>query len=164
MYQWLIFAHILGIFGFLFAHGTAAAVAFALPRQHEVERVRVLLDLSRSVSIIGVVSLLVLLAAGITAGFMGNWWSQGWIWVSLGLFVLIGATMTPLGSRPLNRIRRLVHAGNPAPSEPISHSPLDPSAEKQLAVLLTATHPWLLTAIGGGGLVLILWLMMFKPF
>ena len=164
MYQWLVFAHILGVFGFLLAHGTAAAVTFALRRQREVERVRVLLDLSRGVTTVANVSLLVLLAAGITAGFMGNWWGQGWIWASLGLFILIGVTMTLLGSRPLNRIRQLVHAGNPSRSETISHASLDTSAEKQLAVLLAATHSWLLTVIGGGGLALILWLMMFKPF
>jgi len=164
MYQWLVFAHILGVFGFLLAHGTAAAVTFALRRQREVERVRVLLDLSRGVTMVANVSLLVLLAAGITAGFMGNWWGQGWIWASLGLFILIGVTMTLLGSRPLNRLRQLVHAGNPSRSETISHSSLDTSAEKQLAVLLAATHSWLLTVIGGGGLSLILWLMMFKPF
>jgi hypothetical protein len=164
MYQWLVFAHILGVFGFLLAHGTAAAVTFALRRQREVERVRALLDLSRGVTMVANVSLLVLLAAGITAGFMGNWWGQGWIWASLGLFILIGVTMTLLGSRPLNRIRQLVHAGNPSRSETISHSSLDTSAEKQLAVLLAATHSWLLTVIGGGGLALILWLMMFKPF
>lgn len=164
MYQWLVFAHILGVFGFLLAHGTAAAVTFALRRQREVERVRALLDLSRGVTMVANVSLLVLLAAGITAGFMGNWWGQGWIWASLGLFILIGVTMTLLGSRPLNRIRQLVQAGNPSRSETISHSSLDTSAEKQLAVLLAATHSWLLTVIGGGGLALILWLMMFKPF
>lgn len=164
MYQWFVFAHILGIFGYLLAHGTAAAVAFALPRQREVERVRVLLDLSRSVAIVASVSLLVLLAAGIAAGFMGNWWGQGWIWASLGLFILIGVTMTLLGSRSLNRLRQLVHASNPSRSETISYTSLDPSAEKQLAVLLTTTHPWLLTVIGGGGFALILWLMMFKPF
>ena len=164
MYQWLVFAHILGVFGFLLAHGTAAAVTFALRRQREVERVRALLDLSRGVTMVANVSLLVLLAAGITAGFLGNWWGQGWIWASLGLFILIGVTMTLLGSRPLNRIRQLVHAGNPSRSETISHSSLDTSAEKQLAVLLAATHSWLLTVIGGGGLALILWLMMFKPF
>jgi amino acid transporter len=164
MYQWLVFAHLLGVFGFLLAHGTTAAVTFALRRQREVERVRVLLDLSRGVTMVANVSLLVLLAAGITAGFMGNWWGQGWIWASLGLFILIGVTMTLLGSRPLNRLRQLVHAGNPSRSETISHSSLDTSAEKQLAVLLAATHSWLLTVIGGGGLALILWLMMFKPF
>src|SRR5215469_15766882 len=162
MYQWLVFAHILGVFGFLFAHGTAAAVAFALPRQREVERVRVLLDLSRGVSMVANISLLVLLAAGITAGFMGNWWGQGWIWAALGLLILIGVAMTFLGSRPLNRIRQLVQAGNPTRSETTSHASLDITAEKQLALLLAATHPWLLTVIGGGGLVLILWLMMFK--
>jgi hypothetical protein len=164
MYQWLVFAHILGVFVFLLAHGTAAAVAFALPRQREVERVRVLLDLSRGVTMVANVSLLVLLAAGITAGFMGNWWDQGWIWASLGLFILISVTMTFLGSRPLNRLRRLVHADNPSRSETTSNSSLDTFEEKQLAVLLAATHPWLLTVIGGGGFVLILWLMMFKPF
>jgi hypothetical protein len=164
VYQWLVFAHVLGVFGFLLAHGTAVAVAFALPRQREVERVRVLLDLSKGVSMVANISLLVLLAAGITAGFMGNWWGQGWIWAALGLFILIGVTMTIVGSLPLNRIRQLAHAGNPSRSETTSHSSLDPAAEKQLAVLLDATHPWFLTVIGGGGLVLILWLMMFKPF
>ena len=164
MYQWFVFAHVLGVFGFLLAHGTAAAVAFALPRQREVERVRVLLDLSRGATMVGDISLLVLLAAGITAGFMGNWWGQGWIWAALGLFILISVAMTLLGSRSINRIRQLVQAGNPSRSETISHSSLDTSAEKQLAVLLAATHPWLLAVIGGGGLVLILWLMMFKPF
>src|SRR5579862_5700891 len=94
MYQWLVFAHVLGVFGFLLAHGTAAAVAFALPRQREVERVRVLLDLSRGVTMVANVSLLVLLAAGITAGFMGNWWSQGWIWTALGLLVLMSISMS----------------------------------------------------------------------
>jgi len=164
MYQWLVFAHILGVFGFLLAHGTAAAVAFVLRRQREVERVRVLLDLSRGVTMVANVSLLVLFAAGITAGFMGNWWVQGWIWTALGLFILISVTMTLLGSRPFKRLRQFVDAGNPSRSEAVSHSSLDTSAEKQLAVLLAATHPWLLTVSGGGGLALILWLMMFKPF
>ena len=40
MYQWFVFAHVLGVFGFLLAHGTAAAVAFVLRSQRKVERVR----------------------------------------------------------------------------------------------------------------------------
>src|SRR5579859_2040653 len=117
MYQWFVFAHVLGVFGFLLAHGTAAAVPFVLRRQREIERVRVLLDLSRGVSMVANVSLLVLLAAGITAGFMGKWWSQGWIWTALGLLILMGVIMTFLGSRPFDRLRQLVHAGNSSHSE-----------------------------------------------
>jgi hypothetical protein len=48
--------------------------------------------------------------------------------------------------------------------ETITHSSPNTAVDKQLAVMLAATRPWLLTAIGGGGLTLILWLMMFKPF
>lgn len=164
MYQWIVFTHVLGVFGFLLAHGTSAAVAFKVRGEREIARVRALLDLSMGAVAVANVSLLVLLAAGITAGFMGNWWGRGWIWTALGLFILMSVTMSPLGSRPLNRIRQLVHAGNSSRSETINHSPLDTSAEKQLAIMLDATHPWLLTVIGGGGLALILWLMMFKPF
>lgn len=164
MYTWLVFAHVLGIFGFLLAHGTAAAVAFALPRQHEVARIRALLDLSRSVAMVGTVSLLVLLAAGIALGFMGSWWGQGWIWASLGLFILIGVSMTPLGSRPLNRIRQTVDPAHAKQAGSSSSPDTAVATDKQLGVLLAATHPWLLTIIGGGGVALILWLMLFKPF
>ena len=166
MYQWIVFAHVLGVFGFLLAHGTAAAVAFAVPRQREVERIRALLDLSRSVAMVGTVSLLVLLAAGIALGFMGGWWGQGWIWTSLGLFILIGVTMTPLGSRPLNRIRQTIDpaASKPANSGSSAGTATNMAVDKQLPALLATTHPWLLTIIGGGGLAVILWLMMFKPF
>jgi hypothetical protein len=40
----------------------------------------------------------------------------------------------------------------------------DTASDQQLADMLAATHPVLLTITGGGGLALILWLMMFKPF
>lgn len=164
MYQWIVFTHVLGVFGFLLAHGASAAVAFKVRGEREIARVRALLDLSRGAAAVANISLLVLLTAGITAGIMGRWWGRGWIWTALGLFILMSVTMSPLGSRPLNRIRQLVHAGNSSRSETINHSPLDTSAEKQRAIMLDATHPWLLTVIGSGGLILILWLMMFKPF
>jgi hypothetical protein len=72
---------------------------------------------------------------------MGNWWGQGWIWAALGLFILISITMTFLGSHPFKRLRQFVNADNSSRSETIDHSSLDPSEEKQLAILLNATHP-----------------------
>jgi hypothetical protein len=165
MYRWLIFMHILGVFGFLLAHGAAAAVSFKLRSEREIERVRALLELSRGVTTVASASLLVLLAAGITAGFMGNWWGQYWIWTSLGLFVLIGITMMVLASRPFNRMRQLVQPGDPSSrSKPDIQPSPGAAADQQLAILLADTHPLLLTAIGFGGFALILWLMMFKPF
>lgn len=164
MYQWFVFTHVLGVFGFLLAHGASAAVAFKVRGEREIARVRALLDLSRGAAAVGNVSLLVLLAAGIAAGFMGSWWGRGWIWAALGLLVLISFAMTGVGSRPLIRVRQLL--GEPGPRGPkvdVQTSSTIPT-DQQLAVALAAVNPWLLTAIGGGGLALILWLMLFKPF
>jgi hypothetical protein len=38
------------------------------------------------------------------------------------------------------------------------------TVEEEVAKLLAATRPVLVTLIGAGGLAIILWLMMFKPF
>ncbi|MGE5335040.1 MAG: hypothetical protein ACM3N4_10105 [Nitrososphaerota archaeon] len=165
MYNWIVFVHVLGVFGFLLAHGAAAVVSFKLRGEREVERVRALLDLSRSSTAIGSVSLLITLAAGISLGFMGHWWGQIWIWASLGLLVLIGISMNVLGTRSLNGIRQLVQANGSAAGAK-KNTPSSPTvpAEQQLASMLAATHPWAMAITGGGGLALILWLMMFKPF
>lgn len=160
MYQWLVFLHVLGVFGFLLAHGAAVAVSFSLRRERELARIRAWLDLSRSVSVVANVSLLVLLVAGIAAGFMGGWWGRLWIWTALGLLILMAVSMSLLGSRPLNRLRALAQASE----KPEGALALSAVADERQAALLDGTHPALLTVIGGGGLALILWLMLFKPF
>lgn len=162
MYQWIVFAHILGIFGFLLAHGAAAAVAFKLRAERDVERIRALLELSRSVSMVSSVALLTLLTAGVALGFMGQWWSHGWIWTSLGLFLLLGVTMMALGSRPFNRTRQLLQM-EPR-SAKVAPALQGDALRQAVAATLSATHPLLLTLLSGVGLALILWLMMFKPF
>jgi hypothetical protein len=101
--------------------------------------------------------LLLLLAAGIGAGFMGNWWSKGWIWVSLGLFVLIWASMSIFTGPAFRRAR--MAAGFTGPTT-INES----AVSEKMPEAIAALRPWLPTVIGGVGLAIILWLMMLKPF
>src|SRR6187399_527925 len=71
---------------------------------------RALLDLSsRSLGAAGI-GFLLWFVAGIVAGFSGNWWTSGkwWIWVSLGIAVVITGLMTPLGRFYFNRVRTSV--------------------------------------------------------
>lgn len=164
MYQWLVFLHILGVFGYLLAHGAAAAVSFLLRGEREMPRIRAWLDLSRTMTPVASVSLLVLLATGIAAGIMGNWWGHLWIWIAIGLLVLMGISMTVLGSRPFNRLRMLVQRSEPSHKQQEGVRSSESATDHELAALLADTHPLLLTVIGGGGLAVILWLMLFKPF
>ena len=91
MYQWVVYLHVLGLFWFLMAHGVSLYVAFRVQRETDIHAVQALLGLSARAAMASLIGLIVLLLAGVAAAFMGNWWSQGWIWISLGLFVLIWA-------------------------------------------------------------------------
>jgi hypothetical protein len=160
MYPWLVFLHVIGLFGFLMAHGVSAGVYFALRHERQIDRLRWLLQLSTGAARIMLLSLLMLVVTGVIAGFMGQWWSHGWIWLSLILLVAIYAAMGMLGSRQLNKIRQGIGLpssyGQPPQAEPLS--------AEELNAILDHIQPTRLAVIGFGGLTLIAWLMMFKPF
>ncbi len=160
MYSWLVFLHVLGIFGFLIAHGVSASVFFALKKERNPEHICTLLQLSSGATRIMLISLLTLFISGIIAGFLGHWWRYGWIWLSLALLIGIWAGMSILGTRILNEIRMGVGLpsayGQPPRQERFS--------AEELKAQLDRIHPNLLTVIGFGGVALIAWLMMFKPF
>ncbi len=159
---WIVFAHVLGAFLFVAGHGVSMVVAFRLRAESDRARMAALLDLSVIALALAYVGLLLLLVAGIVAGVVLGSWGRAWIWVALVLFVLIGFAMTPLGIKYFNSIRGAIgmRTRNLKPTDP---DPV-PATDEALAVLLRARNPELLLAIGGGGFLVILWLMFFKPF
>jgi len=162
VYQWIVFLHVAGGFGFVLAHGASATVAFALRRERNLERIRALLALSTSSYNVMYLSLLVLLVSGIVSGFMQKWWGQGWIWVALGLLIAIIVAMSVFSARYYGQVRKA--AGLEYVEGLKGRPPVEPASPEEMDRLLAASPAVTLTVIGGGGLALILWLMMFKPF
>jgi hypothetical protein len=160
MYNWFTFLHVIGVFGFLIAHGVSAGVFFALNRERNVDRICLLLQLSSSSARIMGISLLTLVASGVISGFLGHWWGYWWIWLSLALLIGIYVGMSLLGTRVLNEVR--MGLGLPSaygnPPRPVPFSP------QELDAKLKQIRPYRLSLIGFGGLAVIAWLMMFKPF
>ena len=155
MYSWLVFLHVAGVFGFLLTHGVSVAAMFRLRRERDRRRIRTLVELSSASMTAFYVSVAVLLAGGIAAGFVGNWWRQGWIWLSLALFLGISAVMYPLAR---GYFRRISAAASVRPSG----APM--ASDEELDELLRSRRPVAIAAVGFGGLLAILWLMLFKPF
>lgn len=162
MYQWLAFLHVLGVFGFLLAHGASASVAFALRQERDHERVRGLLTLSATSYPIMYLSLLVLLVTGIITGIMGDWWGRGWMWTSLVLLIAIIVAMSVLGSNKLSALRKAL--GLPYFERGKTQPAVAPASAAEIDALLAQANPMLLTVIGFGGIAVVAWLMMFKPF
>ena len=76
---WSLAVHLVGVVGFLLAHGTSAGMAFAMRRERDPARMRRLLELSEASFALMYASLLVLLAGGVAGGFRQGYWSLGWI-------------------------------------------------------------------------------------
>jgi 4-hydroxybenzoate polyprenyltransferase len=142
MYRWIVFIHIASVLGLLLVH--PVTVAFHLKEERDDTRIRELLEVSEAASTLRWVFFGLTLATGILLGFMGSWWGSAWIWAALVIFVAIGVVMNRYGGRTIDLIA-------------------DTRDDAEMERLLTRFRPGMLAVTGTGGLLLILYLMLFKP-
>jgi hypothetical protein len=153
-----VFLHILGVFVFLLAHGVSAGVMFRVRAESDPRALRALLTLSeRSLNVMfgGALAFFIF---GILAGFSGNFWTTPgglWIWASLILVVVVFLLMTPLARFPLNRVREAV--GDGAEESPGPDAAAIANAQARV-------QPMVVASMGVGGVAVLTWLMMYKPF
>lgn len=162
MYGYIVFLHLAGIFLFLLGHGGSANVAFQLKHERNPDRIRALLDLSNWSYVGMYAGLLLLMITGIIAGFMGNYWGHGWICAAIVVLVALLVFMGVYGSMYSGRVRAAVGLQPYRRTDQVSLGVV--KSEPELAALLNTNHAIVLSVIGLGGLLLILWLMLFKPF
>jgi MFS family permease len=157
----VVYLHVAGAFLFVLAHGASMLVAFRLRAEREPARMAALFDLSSAAISVMYAGLAVLLLAGIAAGFIGDHWGRGWIWASLGILVLVAVAMYAMATTYYGRLRIAAGADVPEPFR----KRYDPApGPEELDGLRSSSRPFALAGIGGVGLLVILWLMLFKPF
>jgi hypothetical protein len=159
MYQWVVFVHVASVLAFMLGHGIHMTAMWAMRREPDPELMLTFFNdmpTTRGLRIL----LAVVVLSGATAGFMGSWWGSGWIWISLALLALIGVLMWQFGGGFFGLVGEAARAAVAARTE-------EPSNPAPQAAYDAARRGWQtpgMTVIGLGGLAVILWLMMFKPF
>lgn len=160
MYAYIVLLHVIGAFVFALAHGVSVAVGLRLRGAQSREQVAALLDLS-GMAIGGLyVGLLLLLIGGIWAGFAGDHWGRLWIWVALGILVVVMGAMYAIATPFYGRMR----AAAGVLTDPKQVARYGEIAPDELARMGASARPIWLAVIGGIGLLAILWLMVVKPF
>jgi len=162
MYNWLVFLHVLGAMAFMLAHGGTTAVTFQLHKERDPIRMRTLLDLSSYSWPAFALSFLLLIVSGLIAGFMGRWWSQGWIWVSLAILIGMSVYMGWSSRSHYHRLRKAL--GLPYFEGWGDKPAVAPASQAEIMAVKAALRPVPLAVLGFGATLVILWLMMFKPF
>jgi hypothetical protein len=160
MYSYIVLLHVIGAFTFALAHGVSVAVGLRLRGVQSRDQVAGLLELS-GIAIGGLyVGLLLLLIGGIWAGFAGDHWGRLWLWVAIGVLVVVMVAMYAIATPFYGRMR----AAAGVLTDPKQLARFGDIAPDELARMGASSRPIWLAVIGGIGLLVILWLMVVKPF
>jgi hypothetical protein len=159
---WLIFIHILGSITFFLAHGTSIAMAFQLRRETDFARIRALLDLSMSTMVVMFISFLVMGISGLIMPFILKIWNKGWIWASIILMIVVFLYMVFMNEKGYKHLRRMVGLpymirGDRFPAE-------EPAGQAEVEAHIKKLSVNAMVTIGYVIPMIVLWLMVFKPF
>jgi len=159
---WLVFLHVLSAFTFFLAHGTSVAMAFRIRSETNFDRIRAMLDLS--VSTIGVMfmSFLAMGLTGLIMPFILKIWDKGWVWASIVLMVIVVLQMGIMNEKRYKNLRKLVglpymQGNKELPAE-------EPASQEEVEEHLKKLRVGELVIVGYVIPMVVLWLMMFKPF
>ncbi|HEX3220498.1 MAG TPA: DUF2269 family protein [Candidatus Limnocylindria bacterium] len=157
----LIFLHVSFVLLFVLVHGASAVIAFRLRSERDPARVAALLDASRMAvnSWVMIVGLLGFVLTGVWLGFIGGLWGEVWLWASIVVLVLVVVGMTPMAAGRLRRARAAYGLETGRDRQPPPPADLA-AAERELQ----SWNPVPVSALGGIGLLVVLWLMIVKPF
>lgn len=148
MYELLLFLHLVGVVGFAAGHGVSATVTLRLKREREAQRILALMDTSRSTLAVSNASLLLILVSGVWLWLDNDYSPQGWLWASLAVLAALAAGGFALAVPYFRRIRAALSEGDAA----------------GLESLLAAPTPWTVFTLETVGTLILLWLMVYKPF
>jgi len=159
MYNWLVFLHIFFAFLFLLAHGPHVAAMLKFRGEANPERS---LTFFNNVPDIKYVRYLYIALGvfGFAAAFITPWWKQGWVWLSAVVFLIISFVMYKYGTGYYYIIQGAAERLIEARKTNVNLS----AAQKEFDDARNAPHAMIVSVVGIVGLVLILWLMRFKPF
>src|SRR5690606_32263529 len=105
MYEFVVFLHVAGAIVFALGHGTSIAVAFRLRVEREHPRIAALLAASSWGTSLMYSGLLLIVGSGVALGFMGNYWGQWWLWVSMVVLVLVLGAMYGMAAPFYGKVR-----------------------------------------------------------
>lgn len=160
--RWIVLVHVLAAFAFALLHGPSVFAMFMLRSERELAKVQALLMISRRSSELSWIAWGLLALSGAALAAAEHAWSRPWVWGSIVVLVLVSGIMAPLASRAFNEARHA--AGLPYFDGKGVRAPVPPVRADLAAALATirARTP-ALTAIGVGGLAILVWLMVARP-
>ena len=162
LFPWLVFLHTLSALTFFLAHGASIAMAFKIRKETDFARIRAMLDLSGSTIGVMFIAFLSMGLTGLVMPFILKIWNKGWIWISIVLMIGVVLQMGFMNEKRYKILRKLVglpymQGSKEFPAEP-------PASQSEVEAHLKKLNMHELVTVGYVIPMIVLWLMVFKPF
>jgi len=151
--RWWLLLHLLGVFGFLLAHGVSVNVAFRIRKERDRVKIKDLISLSGSSVRLMYVSLALLLAGAFAMTFQLHLWGATWIRLSLALLIVTIIFMIGMASPYYKRVSEAVE---------LRPSGVPRKSDEELEVILRSPVPMIVAGAGFFSLFAILYMMVFQ--
>jgi MFS family permease len=153
-YSIVVFLHILSVLALLAAHGVSMVVLYRIRPERDRGKILDLISLSGETTLPMYIALGGIILFGVLAGLEGQWFDEAWIWISIVLLLAIVGLMTAVAKPYFARIKDACQ---------VRPSGVPRVSDEELGQILRGRTAHVIAAIGGIGLLAILYLMVFKP-
>jgi MFS family permease len=153
-YSIVVFLHILSVFALLATHGVSMVVLYRIRPERDRGKILDLISLSGETTLPMYIALGGIILFGVLAGLEGQWFDEAWIWISIVLLLAIVGLMTAVAKPYFARIKDACQ---------VRPSGVPRVSDEELGQILRGRTAHVIAAIGGIGLLAILYLMVFKP-
>ncbi len=153
MYPWLAALHVVGVVLFLVTHGVSMWTAFRVRGETNRDVIAALLGMSARSNQLMYAGLAVLGVGGLAAAASAGWLASAWVLASYVVFLAVLLLMFVIASPYYYRLRDGLQGTEKVPR-------LDDDALREQ---LQTHRPDVLALVGGGGIVILVWLMAVKP-
>lgn len=155
LYRWLLFGHILAAFSLLLNHGVSMYVLYAIRGQTDRRKILDLITLSGRSILPMYISIGLIVVFGFLLALELNVLSEWWIWLSVLILLVVIGLMTATAKPYFARVKAACE---------LRPSGVPRVSDEELQQILRSGTAHTITAIGAVGLVVIIYLMIFKPF
>lgn len=154
-YPWFVLLHLIGLVIFAVCHGASIFMAYQVRGQRDPATVAAILGIGgRSIGPM-YIGILLLAVGGLGAAAGGDLWTEPWVIASIIVFIVVLVVMWAIASPYYMGLRKSLEVVD-ADGRPT----IDPDT---LATQLSSRRLDALAAVGFGGLLILVWLMVIKP-
>lgn len=154
LYRWVVFGHVASVLALLATHGVSMVVLYRIRRERDRTKILTLISLSGETVLPMYISLGLILVFGVWAGIAGQWLADWWLWIAIVVLLLTIGLMTATAKPYFAKVKAACE---------VRPSGVPRTSDEELGEILRSGAAHTITAIGVGGLLIILYLMIFKP-